>query len=126
MNNGQKKMRVVAYCRVATQAQLNEDFALNAQSARLHQQAEREHLEIVGEVKVYEKGVVLDRPGWHNTLRLAAEQKADAILVTGADRVARSLPLMMEALTELDKRGLRLRTCDGDLPFTTGFRQYIL
>ena len=36
-----KSKRVVLYCRVATQAQLDGDHALEAQSARLHEQAER-------------------------------------------------------------------------------------
>ena len=36
-----KSKRVVVYCRVATQAQLDGDHTLEAQSARLHEQAER-------------------------------------------------------------------------------------
>lgn len=50
-----KSKRVVVYCRVATQAQLDGDHALEAQSARLHEQAERLGYEIVGEVSEYEK-----------------------------------------------------------------------
>ena len=34
-----KSKRVVVYCRVATQAQLDGDHTLEAQSARLHEQA---------------------------------------------------------------------------------------
>ena len=45
-----KSKRVVVYCRVATQAQLDGDHALEAQSARLHEQAERLGYEIAGEV----------------------------------------------------------------------------
>ena len=119
------KWRVACYCRVATQAQID-DFALDAQSARLHQQAERDGLEVVGEIRAYEKGITLDRPGWHKVLRLAADQKADAIMVTGLDRVARGLPLLTEALAELDKRGLQLHAPDADLLFTPSFKQYIL
>ena len=59
-----KSKRVVLYCRVATQAQLDGDHALEAQSARLHEQAERLGYEIVGEVSEYEKGTTLDRDGW--------------------------------------------------------------
>ena len=51
-----KSKRVVVYCRVATQAQLDGDHTLEAQSARLHEQAERLGYEIVGEVSEYEKG----------------------------------------------------------------------
>lgn len=45
-----KSKRVVVYCRVATQAQLAGDHTLEAQSARLHEQAERLGYEIVGKV----------------------------------------------------------------------------
>ena len=45
-----KSKRVVVYCRVATQAQLDGDHALEAQSARLHEQAERLGYEIVGRI----------------------------------------------------------------------------
>ena len=51
-----KSKRVVVYCRVATQAQLDGDHTLEAQSARLHEQAERLGYEIAGEVSEYEKG----------------------------------------------------------------------
>ncbi|UQT46922.1 recombinase family protein [Flavonifractor plautii] len=43
-----KSKRVVVYCRVATQAQLAYDHTLEAQSARLHEQAKRLGYEIVG------------------------------------------------------------------------------
>lgn len=124
-NNRNTRKRVVLYCRVATQTQ-SDDFALGAQSARLHQQAERNGLEVVGEIRAYEKGITLDRPGWHKVLCLAAEQKADAIMVTELDRVARGMLLLTEAFTELDKRDLQLHASATDLPFTPSFKQYIL
>ena len=43
-----KSKRVVVYCRVATQAQLDGDHTLEAQSARLHEQAERLGYEMRG------------------------------------------------------------------------------
>ena len=64
-----KSKCVVLYCRVATQAQLDGDHALEAQSARLHEQAERLGYEIVGEVSEYEKGTTLDRDGWKGLVR---------------------------------------------------------
>ena len=44
-----KSKRVVLYCRVATQAQLDGDHTLEEQSARLHEQAERRGYEIRSE-----------------------------------------------------------------------------
>ena len=89
-------------------------------------QAERNGLEVVGEIRAYEKGITLDRPGWHKVLCLAAEQKADAIMVTELDRVARGMLLLTEAFTELDKRDLQLHASATDLLFTPSFKQYIL
>ena len=76
-----KSKRVVVYCRVATQAQLDGDHTLEAQSARLHEQAERLGYEIVGKVSEYEKGTSLDRDGWKRACQKAVEQKADILLV---------------------------------------------
>ena len=39
-----KSKRVVLYCRVATQAQLDGDHALEAQSARMHEQGLRQSI----------------------------------------------------------------------------------
>lgn len=76
-----KSKRVVLYCRVATQAQLDGDHTLEAQSARLHEQAERLGYEIVGKVSEYEKGTTFDRDGWKRACQEAVEQKADILLV---------------------------------------------
>ena len=96
-----KSKRVVLYCRVATQAQLDGDHALEAQSARLHEQAERLGYEIVGEVSEYEKGTTLDRDGWKRACQEAVEQKADILLVAELTRIAREPILWMQALREL-------------------------
>ena len=69
-----KSKRVVVYCRVATQAQLAGDHTLEAQSARLHEQAERLGYEIVGKVSEYEKGTTFDRDGWKRACQEAVEQ----------------------------------------------------
>ena len=93
-----KSKRVVVYCRVATQAQLDGDHTLEAQSARLHEQAERLGYEIVGEVSEYEKGTTLDRDGWKRACQKAVEQKADILLVADLTRIARDPILWMQAL----------------------------
>ena len=101
-----KSKRVVLYCRVATQAQLDGDHALEAQSARLHEQAERLGYEIVGEVSEYEKGTTLDRDGWKRACQEAVEQKADILLVAKLTRIARDPILWMQALRELSGKGV--------------------
>ena len=69
-----KSKRVVGNCRAATQTQLAGDHTLEAQSARLHEQAERLGYEIVGIVSEYEKGTTLDRDGWNRACQKAVKQ----------------------------------------------------
>lgn len=88
-----KSKRVVVYCRVATQAQLDGDHTLEAQSARLHEQAERLGYEIVGEVSEYEKGTSLDRDGWKRACQKAVEQNGHALCCRSYTDSARSDPL---------------------------------
>ena len=97
-----KSKRVVVYCRVATQAQLDGDHTLEAQSARLH--------EIVGEVSEYEKGTTLDRDGWKRACQEAVEQKADILLVADLTRIARDPILWMQALRELSGKGVWIQS----------------
>lgn len=105
-----KSKRVVLYCRVATQAQLDGDHTLEAQSARLHEQAERLGYEIVGEVSEYEKGTTLDRDGWKRACQEAVEQKADILLVADLTRIARDPILWMQALRELSGKGVWIQS----------------
>lgn len=103
-----KRLRAVIYCRVATENQADNSMALATQSILLRHQAAYDNIDIVGEVQVHEKGVTLDRPGWHEALNLAAKSQADAIFVTRSDRVARGSSLLEQAITDMDKRGLKL------------------
>lgn len=105
-----KSKRVVVYCRVATQAQLAGDHTLEAQSARLHEQAERLGYEIVGEVSECEKGTTLDRDGWKRACQEAVEQKADILLVAELTRIARDPILWMQALRELSGKGVWIQS----------------
>ena len=97
-----KSKRVVVYCRVATQAQLDGDHTLEAQSARLHEQAERLGYEIVGEVSEYEKGTMLARDGWKRACQEAVEQKADTLFVADLTRIARDPILWIQSAAEPD------------------------
>ena len=90
-----KKFRVVCYCRVATRDQID-DGPLEAQSVYLRRYAKDNGLKVIGEVRAYEKGLTMDRPGWHNVLSLATREKADAILVMELGRVSRNPWMVME------------------------------
>ena len=113
MKDTSKPLRVALYIRVATESQLD-DFVMENQSAQLHEQAERQGFKIVGEVRAYEKGTTLNRPGWRNVVKLAVEQQAD-ILVKDVCRVTRRMDLLAPFLSELDKQGISIYTCDNGL-----------
>ena len=114
----EKKFRVVFYCRIATQNQID-DAPLEGQSVRLHKYAGNNGLEVIGEVRAYEKGLTMDRPGWYNVLSLAAREKADAVLVTELGRVARDPRVVMGTMKELSKKDLMIFSSDYSLSSNT-------
>jgi DNA invertase Pin-like site-specific DNA recombinase len=123
MNGGnmeRKKIRAVIYCRVGNESQVDGGMALTTQNVLLRHQAARENIDIVGEVQVCEKGITLNRPGWHEALNLAAKNKADAIFVTKYDRVARGTLLLEQAIADMDKLGLKLHTGMEKFPVLKG------
>lgn len=114
----EKKFRVACYCRVATQDQ-NDDSPLEAQSAYLRRYAKDNGLEVIGEVRAYEKGLSMDRPGWYNVLSLAAREKADAILVMELGRVARDPRVVMGTMKELSAKDLMIFSSDFSMSSNT-------
>ena len=119
-----KKFRVVCYCRVATQSQ-NDDSPLETQSVYLRRYAKDNGLKVIGEVRAYEKGLTMDRPGWHNVLSLATREKADAILVMELGRVSRNPWMVMETLRELSEQGLMVFASDYSLSCNTSLANKI-
>ena len=119
-----KKFRVVCYCRVATQSQ-NDDSPLETQSVYLRRYAKDNGLKVIGEVRAYEKGLTMDRPGWYNVLSLATREKADAILVMELGRVARNPWMVMETLRELSEQGLMVFASDYSLSCNTSLANKI-
>lgn len=119
-----KKFRVVCYCRVATRDQ-NDDSPLETQSVYLRRYAKDNGLKVIGEVRAYEKGLTMDRPGWHNVLSLATREKADAILVMELGRVSRNPWMVMETLRELSEQGLMVFASDYSLSCNTSLANKI-
>ena len=120
----EKKFRVVCYCRVATQSQ-NDDSPLETQSVYLRRYAKDNGLKVIGEVRAYEKGLTMDRPGWYNVLSPATREKADAILVMELGRVARNPWMVMETLRELSEQGLMVFASDYSLSCNTSLANKI-
>ena len=119
-----KKFRVVCYCRVATRDQID-DGPLETQSVYLRRYAKDNGLKVIGEVRAYEKGLTMDRPGWYNVLSLATRERADAILVMELGRVARNPWMVMETMRELSEQGLMVFASDYSLPCNTSLADKI-
>ena len=119
-----KKFRVVCYCRVATRDQ-NDDSPLETQSVYLRRYAKDNGLKVIGEVRAYEKGLTMDRPGWYNVLSLATREKADAILVMELGRVVWNPWMVMETLRELSEQGLMVFASDYSLSCNTSLANKI-
>lgn len=108
----ENKLRVVAYFRVATESQLNDEAIWASQNIGVQAYAKRKGMQIVGEVRACEKGATMDRPGWRDALQLAAREEANAICVKDLGRVARGTEALEQAFADLEQQHLQLITCD--------------
>lgn len=112
--------RVALYLRVSTAKQATDGHGLDAQRHRLTQFATDRGLEAV-EVVVDEgvSGKSLDRAGVRRVLELADAGAIDAVIVTKADRISRSLRDLLNLGAELDDRGVSLVTADEQVDTST-------
>lgn len=111
----ENKFRVVAYLRVATASQLGDEVILEGHSIGIRSYAERNGMQVVGEVRACEKGAIKNRPGWSKALQLAAREDADGICAIKLNHVARGADALECFLTDLERRHLQLITCGQDL-----------
>ena len=100
-----KSKCVVLYCRVATQAQLDGDHTLEAQSARLHEQAERLGYEIVGEVSEYEKGLRLTATAGKGLVKRRWSKRRIVLLVADLTRIARDPNPLDAGFARVERQG---------------------
>lgn len=112
--------RAVLYLRVSTAKQVADGHGLDAQQHRLAQFANDRGLETV-EVVIDQgiSGKSLDRVGVRRVLELADAGAIDAVIVTKADRISRSLRDLLNLGAELDDRGVALVTADEQVDTTT-------
>lgn len=112
--------RVALYLRVSTDKQVKDGHGLDAQHARLLDFADEHRLEVV-DIVVDEgvSGRSLDRDGVRDVIELADAGAIDAVVVTKADRISRSLLDLLNLGAELDRRGVALVTADEQIETTT-------
>lgn len=100
------KKRVWKYCR---QASPDEGLTgLRIQSHHIDSYIAQNGLSLVGETKVVEKGITLDRKSLHEIVRLAEDGAYDILLVSSFDRLARDMWSMMDFCRNLSALGIRI------------------
>lgn len=109
----ENKLCVVAYLRVATASQINDEI-MEGHSIGIRSYAENNGMQVVGEVRACEKGTAENRPGWSKALQLAAKENADGICVIKLNHVARGADALECFLADLERRHLQLITCAQD------------
>lgn len=112
--------RVALYLRVGTAKQAVDGHGLDAQEHRLVEYADGRGLSTV-EIVVDEgvSGKSLERRGVRRLLELADAGAIDAVVVTKADRISRSLRDLLNLGAELEARGVSLVTADEQVDTST-------
>lgn len=107
----EEKTKVVAYIRVSTNAQAEEDrYGIDAQKQAIQEYADKNNMEIVQFFIDKISGVKEERPEW-NKIILADDitnPPFKAVLVYKQDRVARDLKLFFYYLYKLQVKGIEL------------------
>ena len=101
-------MKVVAYLRVSTKGQTEEDkFGLASQRASIEEYCEAHGHEIIGWYQdAGVSGAKEDRPAFGEILGLSHEDGIDAVIVAKSDRIARDVYIYFAYKNELRKKGI--------------------
>ncbi len=112
--------KVALYVRVSTDKQANDGHGLDAQRERLAQFAADKRLDVL-EVVVDSgvSGKSLSRAGVARVVELAEAGAIDAVIVTKADRISRSLRDLLELTERLEGLGVALVTADEQIDTRT-------
>lgn len=102
-------MKVMIYCRVATEGQAEFD-ALKEQEERLRAFAAEQGHEVVGCVCETGAGTTLERPGIRTLQTMAASGEMDAVLALSLSRLARNTIDLLMLGKMLQKNGVGVLT----------------
>ncbi len=84
-------MKVVAYLRVSTADQADSGLGMDAQRARIREEADRKGWQVTEVMDEALSGAAANRPGLTAALTLLAGHQAEALVVAKVDRLARSV-----------------------------------
>lgn len=99
-------MRMVGYCRVSTDQQVNEGLSLTVQEEKISGYAKLYDIELVEIVR--DEGLsagTLKRPGLQRVLGMLSEDKVDGVIITNLDRLTRSVKDLGYLLEEYFSNG---------------------
>jgi DNA invertase Pin-like site-specific DNA recombinase len=126
-------VRVIAYCRVSTIGQARDGLGLPTQERMLRAWVRRQNHKLVAIVSENGKSGTLpdtERPGLLEVLSAIRTKKADAIVTTSLDRIARALTVQEAVLAKVWSMGGQVFTVDGEVvrddpddPMRTAMRQ---
>jgi DNA invertase Pin-like site-specific DNA recombinase len=111
----------IGYLRVSTEEQATSGLGLEAQKARLSEEAERRGWQITFVTDAAVSGSIdpSKRPGLSQALRALAKGEAQYLLALKVDRVSRSLHAYAALVEQADREGWALVTLDAPVDATT-------
>ena len=127
-------MRLVGYVRVSTIEQVSDGLGLDIQAGAVRAFGVRSGARIV---RIYRdpgiSGATLERPGLASALDAIRRHRADGLVVSRLDRLARSLTIQEAILAQVWEHGGRVFTTEGgevlrddpDDPMRTAMRQMV-
>lgn len=111
--------RLIGYIRVSTREQADEGWSLDAQSERLHEEAERRGYDLTIIADEGYSGRTDNRPGLQEALRQLKRKEASGLMVTRLDRLARSVQHFTSFISTAQRQGWGVVVLDFDLDTST-------
>ncbi|XCH79046.1 MAG: recombinase family protein [Candidatus Dehalobacter alkaniphilus] len=105
-------MKVAAYCRIATAAQLD---GIESQKRQIEKYCSDNDMEITDwYIDRGVSGLSMNRPSLEKLLKDATELPVGAVVIQSVDRLARDIQLYFEYVDEFEKRGIKLVSTIGN------------
>lgn len=104
-------MKVVMYMRVGRAEQIEDTFSHQEQQLRIF--ADEHGMNVNGVFKDVGSGLTFERPGWKSLLSEISAKPFDAVLAGSLSRIGRDTFATLEAIDNLEQKGVRVVCADG-------------
>lgn len=111
--------RAILYVRVSTEGQVD-NTSLEAQRARLIEEAERRGLESLVLEDGGQSAKNTDRPAFQEALQMLSAGEAQVLMVAKLDRLSRSLQDVLDLASRAEREGWDIVVLDGSVQFDSG------